>query len=226
MRYVCTTCGEGDLWKATDSRRISSLTNDGEERYRDSSSSLPSPSISTASDESELTEWAGGNTISTGRPGGAEYRGRSASMSTRASREAVSGRGAGSDQASEAGGRGFELCPSCIETHGIAHAKAAASADKRSRSDQAVEGVRRRSELRHCFREKIWGPEGWSDIGQCFCSVWASDTGLTDDQSTMKRWNARYVGLIWFKIGTSVSRAPNSISVALVSATSYKSKPS
>jgi hypothetical protein len=95
-------------------------------------------------------------------------------MSTRASQEAVSGRGGssvGSSGSAEAAGRGFELCPSCIEVHGIDHAKAAESADRRLRADLAAEGVRRRSELRHSFREKFWGLEGWSDIGMSVLSI-------------------------------------------------------
>lgn len=165
MRYVCTTCGAGDLWKA-DASKPPFVP-----------SSQLSPSESDASDESDTTEWAqpgqgNGQRSGDGDGDGDEgqgFRHRSSSMSTRASREAVNGRGAllsgGTDEHDDAAlGRGYELCPSCIETHGIAHAKAAAKADKTARTQDGTR--RRRSEMRHAFREMIWGPEGWSDIGQ------------------------------------------------------------
>lgn len=58
---------------------------------------------------------------------------------------------------------GYELCPACIEEHGIAHAKAAAKLAKLER-ETGAKPVRRRA--RHAFREKIWGLEGWTDIGK------------------------------------------------------------
>jgi hypothetical protein len=57
--------------------------------------------------------------------------------------------------------RGYELCVACIEVHGIAHSKAAAKADRRSDSRRRKAGG-----LRHTFREKIWGTEGWQDVGE------------------------------------------------------------
>lgn len=51
--------------------------------------------------------------------------------------------------------RGYELCANCIEAHGIAHSKAAAKAARQ----------RRAGHIRHAFREKIWGLEGWIDVG-------------------------------------------------------------
>ena len=174
MRYVCTTCGEGDLYKASDkrssgSRPVQKISEQHEDRQRgSSSSSLPSPSVSVASDDSDETEWAGaerGGRNTLGEADSQAYRGRSASMSTRASREAVSGRG-GDPYESWGSASGFELCASCIESHGISHAKAAVAANRRARADQAANGVRAASEMRHCFREKLWGLEGWTDIGK------------------------------------------------------------
>lgn len=157
-----------------------------EDRQRGSSSSpLPSPSVSVASDDSDETEWAGAerggrNTI--GEADSQAYRGRSASMSTRASREAVSGRGGDAYESGDSA-NGFELCPSCIEIHGISHAKAAVAANRRARADPAAHGVRAGSEMRHCFREKLWGLEGWTDIGKSsgrMVPFWAKKTDGTE----------------------------------------------
>jgi hypothetical protein len=63
--------------------------------------------------------------------------------------------------------RGYELCPGCIEVHGIAHAKAAAKAAKSERNAEGGRRPKKRSRaLRHTFREKIWGVEGWIDVGE------------------------------------------------------------
>lgn len=69
----------------------------------------------------------------------------------------------GEFEARERAPRGYELCPACIEVHGIAHAKAASKAAKAERYE---ESRRRRKQrvLRHTFREKIWGVEGWIDV--------------------------------------------------------------
>jgi hypothetical protein len=56
----------------------------------------------------------------------------------------------------EAAPRGYELCANCIEGHGIAHSKAAARTARQ----------RRAGHIRHAFREKIWGTEGWVDVGE------------------------------------------------------------
>lgn len=52
---------------------------------------------------------------------------------------------------------GFELCPACVEVHGVSHAREASRGGMRSlRGDN----------WRHAYREKIWGHEGWVDVGQ------------------------------------------------------------
>ena len=55
---------------------------------------------------------------------------------------------------------GYELCPQCIEHHGVMHAKAAAKLAKAANA----RGRRRIGEKRHTFSEKIWAAEGWTDV--------------------------------------------------------------
>lgn len=148
MRYVCTTCGESDKWR---------------ENAPGKAPFLPAQNASASSISSEDTD----NTASNGSHGsqtiyGAELRSRSSSMCTDTS--ALSGLASYAEdemdrpQRSGSLPRGYELCPGCVEVHGISHAKAAAKDAKKK--------GRRVSELRHAFREKIWGPEGWVDVGE------------------------------------------------------------
>lgn len=62
--------------------------------------------------------------------------------------------------------RGYELCVGCIEIYGINHSKAAAKEARLSAQDLDGRSRRKRKELRHMFREKIWGTEGWTDVGE------------------------------------------------------------
>jgi hypothetical protein len=154
MRYVCTTCGEGDLWKENAPGRLPPAR---------PQMGLSDTGNSGASDLTELPEGSGSAAAYDPRP-------RSRSTATRGSIEAVNGgmpSPPGSPTAVAADTRavqtGYELCPACIEEHGIAHAKAAGRATSIS-----ADGTGRRVHRspRHAFREKIWGLEGWTDIGQ------------------------------------------------------------
>lgn len=150
MRYVCTTCGEGELWKENAPGRIP-----------------PNRSMSGLSeaDESEISDF----TEYPDDPGDADTydpRPRSKSTNTRGSIEAVDGGFISPPGSPHIGpdGRavqtGYELCPACIEEHGIAHAKASKSKRVSTNGSRRV-----RRAHRHAFREKIWGLEGWTDIG-------------------------------------------------------------
>ncbi|KAK4688499.1 hypothetical protein P7C73_g1605, partial [Tremellales sp. Uapishka_1] len=166
MRYVCETCGEGEMWK---------------ENAPGKAAFVPPRVASDRSDGSgsDSTSWA--LTTSTGTE---TVRSRSGSISTTASRGSVSGSAVASPTSLEfrylrdhsptdttpplirktlTPPRGYELCAGCIESHGIAHSKAASKAAK---LEAKHFGKRTRGRgLRHTFRETIWGVEGWTDIG-------------------------------------------------------------
>lgn len=152
MRYVCTTCGEGDLWKENAPERLPPIR----PLY-----GVSETDESETSDLTELPDDAGGSTTYDPRP-------RSRSTATRGSIEAVAGGlptppGSPTTLPSDHAIRtGYELCPACVEEHGIAHAKAASKAAK---IESLGSGRRGRRSTRHSFREKIWGLEGWTDIG-------------------------------------------------------------
>jgi len=165
MRYVCLTCGEGDMWNGDVKDKPAFVgprhSSDGD--MNDASS--------------DRTEWAAQAGTSGSHTILDIARSRYGSSSTHASRGSVGGVADGafsdtqavydSDQgltppdspSSQAGrlsrsarNRGYELCPSCIEEHGIVHSNMARR--------------RRVGSLRHAFREMIWGVEGWTDVGE------------------------------------------------------------
>ena len=100
---------------------------------------------------------------------------------------------------------GYELCAGCIEFHGIAHAKAA------TELANAVMGRKRKDrELRHAFREKIWGSDGWKDIGELEHSVMSKmQLLLTETKSTLRMGVVRFVELCCLVIATCVCLAPD-----------------
>ena len=124
-------------------------------------------------------------------------RPRSESTSTHTSREplrGVNGKGR------QVGPVGYELCPGCIEVHGLEHARSSAIPAGSSR---------RISESRHTFREKIWGPQGWQDVGKYFPSP---DRSLLRVQNTTRILSVPFVMLQSWTIATNAFPVPNSIS--------------
>jgi hypothetical protein len=131
MRYVCLDCGEADMWKENER----SKTHYG----------ISETGHSDGSGETAMIPLGNGNTM---RP-------RSESTSTHTSRgSGLADNGKERQVISE----GYELCPGCIEVHGLEHARSSAS----SQPGQSL----RISETRHTFREKIWGSHGWQDVGK------------------------------------------------------------
>jgi len=73
---------------------------------------------------------------------------------------------------------GYELCASCIEHTGIAHAIEAAGLASTSPGrgssvpsspedvSQWTRSAPRKGQLRHCYLEKSWGHRGWEDVGK------------------------------------------------------------
>lgn len=136
MRYVCLSCGEGEMWSEHASGRAQ---------------------FSGERDFAEDEESNGSDTVyNAARP-------RSASLST--SHGSAHG-DAEPETHSRARRSGYELCASCIEVHGIAHAKAAAERYRSAMSSTDGRARRRAGEMRHTFREKSWAAEGWVDVGE------------------------------------------------------------
>lgn len=84
---------------------------------------------------------------------------------------------------------GYELCSSCIESVGVVHSSEAIrvrsplprspSSHSQSSSSSSSEGLqtlsqlsrtapRTKGQMRHAFREKLWGRNGWKDVGKLF----------------------------------------------------------
>ncbi|KDQ13057.1 hypothetical protein BOTBODRAFT_33932 [Botryobasidium botryosum FD-172 SS1] len=85
---------------------------------------------------------------------------------------------------------GYELCMACIEDHGVKHAVESAQAmnsvtptsgspasspdDTRTVTHTRQSSLRRKGQVRHAFKEQIWGVGGWKDVEQddyAICSI-------------------------------------------------------
>ncbi|OWZ68671.1 hypothetical protein AYX14_00879 [Cryptococcus neoformans] len=187
LRYVCQTCGEGEMWM---------------ENAPGKAAFVPPkvPSDSSQSDaSSEVTEFAAhGAASSSGSRTvyNTTSRSRSGSISTNASRGSVQALAGSSSSPTNATCHfdfgftpphspisalgdttpslarddqpqrkvGYELCAGCIEIHGIRHTKAAARTAKNELRGTELRRREKAGQLRHTFKERIWGPEGWTDV--------------------------------------------------------------
>ncbi|GMK56642.1 hypothetical protein CspeluHIS016_0304820 [Cutaneotrichosporon spelunceum] len=147
MRYVCTACGEGDMW-SVNAVKASFLPRIASEHESDSDGTAWGMAAHAAS----ASSGSDGQTVHNGRLGGADSD--AASNGSAASPDSLRPVEMGGPDGFEAAPRGYELCANCIEAHGIAHSKAASRAARQ----------RRAGHIRHAFREKIWGTEGWVDV--------------------------------------------------------------
>jgi len=172
MRYVCLDCGEADMWKENEPATLKAQYGNSETGHSDGSG------------ETAMIPPQGS------RP-------RSESTSTHTSREPVQGV---NGKGRQMGPVGYELCPGCIEVHGLEHARSSAISAGSSR---------RISESRHTFREKIWGPQGWQDVGKYFPPPGRSILSL---QNTTKIPNVLYVMPQFWMTATNASPVPNSTS--------------
>ena len=66
---------------------------------------------------------------------------------------------------------GFELCPGCIETHGIEHTRMMGIRAVRPGVSDTLNGLggklRQFGAMDHTYRELIWSATGWRDISAC-----------------------------------------------------------
>jgi hypothetical protein len=181
MRYVCLDCGEADMWKENE------------------------PSTSKAEyGNSETGHSDGSGETAMIPPQGS--RPRSESTSTHTSREPLRGVNGKGRQIQPVG---YELCPGCIEVHGLEHARL---------SSIPAGSSRRISESRHTFREKIWGPQGWQDVGK-YCPP--LNRNMLRLQNTTKTLSVRYVMPQSWMIDTNAFLALNSISANHVRLSRY-----
>lgn len=176
MRYVCTTCGEGDMWTASAENKLPPLAARVPSESEGSDSTAWAPLPAHPHGESAISLSSTSSPQSAVPLLGPTPRSRTGSVSTTSSSLSIavtngsagSNSGAPSPRLPDDIGfdeqqytrRGYELCPACIETHGIVHAKAAAKGKSRDRSGKRARG------FRHTFREKIWGNGKWVDVGE------------------------------------------------------------
>nr|XP_031862268.1 uncharacterized protein CI109_002233 [Kwoniella shandongensis]KAA5529340.1 hypothetical protein CI109_002233 [Kwoniella shandongensis] len=185
MRYVCRICGEGEMWEENASGKASFVSRSvsGESDLSDESSEAtewgvpPPASLATVNPFDSRTIYEASNSRSRGASStlidtsyaSTQNTGSSSSPTTATYRYGLDPTPPqspnGSSENVPRGNVGYELCAGCIEVHGIAHSKAAARLARSvsSRTGRATESQPGNS--RHAFREKIWGAEGWVDVG-------------------------------------------------------------
>ncbi|KAJ9117333.1 hypothetical protein QFC20_000481 [Naganishia adeliensis] len=71
---------------------------------------------------------------------------------------------------------GYELCPACIEVHGIKHTKAMSEMEPGELGTRRTvqRNVRKLGALNHTYKELLWGAKGWKEIeyhDKCKCSI-------------------------------------------------------
>lgn len=81
---------------------------------------------------------------------------------------------------------GYELCSGCIESAGVTHAIEAGlapgtsptvgnmsphSPEDAQRALQWRRSAPKKGQLRHAYREKVWGHGGWEDVGACLTEI-------------------------------------------------------
>ena len=161
MRYVCTLCGPGHFWLEDDaSRRGAAMPVFARRNSEDQSSEGSSSSASSG----EATTWA---------PPRESFGSGRVSTSRSAPSDEGESNGDGHsavhfDAPVEANLDGYELCPSCIEVHGIQHAKAMGEIElqKQAAHRTLPSNIRKLGALNHTYKELLWGARGWKEIGK------------------------------------------------------------
>ncbi|GHJ88425.1 hypothetical protein NliqN6_4827 [Naganishia liquefaciens] len=168
MRYVCTLCGPGHFWLEDDTSRRGGVMPVAPRRNSEDQSSEGS---SSSASSGEATTWAPPRESASGSPVTPLQSGLS-------DRERIGDAGptAIPDTPLEANRNGYELCPSCIEFHGIQHAKAMGELElqKQAAHRRLPSNIRKLGALNHTFKELLWGARGWKEIEYhdlCKCSI-------------------------------------------------------
>jgi hypothetical protein len=189
FRYVCATCGEKHPWNLQSSGGSSSssslpLLANGKGKSKASSTdnladppdvfTYPPYPLSPASSQDTLRQ----------SPSSSPLSSRSSSWTILGSHEhplsknkplpnlpEPSSHSGSSDEA------GFELCSNCIESAGVVHAENSSNSTlakpvssspnptSRSSSSGSERTAKKKTLLRHAFTEKVWGSQGWQDVG-------------------------------------------------------------
>ena len=185
FRYVCTTCGEREPhsrhsfppWNGKGKgKAVSSNGNTNPFNYnthaRQPTTPSPSSSSWTLLGTPDLPPRTSSLQASIGKPNASVQR----LLHPSSSQDTLFV--PPSDNLPHMGSTGYELCCSCFESTGVLHALEAGATTPRSHSPlsssqediRAILQFRRtaprsKGHIRHAYREKVWGREGWKDVG-------------------------------------------------------------
>ena len=164
FRYVCSTCGE----KTPKTYSLSPLNGKGKAKdgstadpFRDPFSYPPS-GYRTPKPTRPLPSLPSMDAL------------RGSSSKSVSSNGSSSSSGSASSTTLAGGETGYELCPNCFQTEAIVHAlevSSATEAEPASPNSEYARSQRHRKapqkgQFRHAFQEKVWGVDGWKDVGE------------------------------------------------------------
>jgi len=166
IRYVCSTCGEK---LPVDDRKGKS-----KDSLLGAYSYLPGPRVSPFSlSHSHLNLTSSQTLVGSSDTLHDSITGRAKPLPSIPSSSSLAVPGAPSI-------RGYELCNGCIESVGVHHAievglssglspgfSVLASPEDTQVASQWRRAAPKKGQLRHAYREKVWGHNGWEDVGQC-----------------------------------------------------------
>lgn len=172
MRYVCSICGQGRMWLEDGERESATMGGSSSSGSGSMTTEWQPPQVS-GSVEEQIAE-------ALESPVGSPVHGTHQELDQIISpSETVTPHsnpfthGLGRHKSAH----GYELCPGCIEAHGVEHTRAMGSQGQGQ--DRSVSKRRRLGTMNHTYRELIWSATGWRDIST-YCS------GFTDHNADSK----------------------------------------
>lgn len=176
IRYVCAMCGEKEpVCNSLGTSESNLDIGKGKERNSDVVHSYPPSAPQTAFSPSfsgtDLTLWSGS-------PHARNEHRNDKPLPCLPSSGLASYNIRGSSSLSRLGNVGYELCSGCIEAAGIYHALCASTERVGSIGPEPTSpedamslwirsAPRHKGQLRHAYFEKVWGHQGWDDVGAC-----------------------------------------------------------
>lgn len=172
IRYVCAMCGEKEpVCNSLVASESSLDIGKGKERGSDGVHSYPPSAHQTIQLSSSIspssTIWSSSPPTRNEHSNNKPLPGLPSSSPT-----LYNSRASGSPSESE--NMGYELCSGCIEAAGIYHALCISTERVGSIGPEPTEDAmslwirsapRQKGQLRHAYFEKVWGHQGWDDVG-------------------------------------------------------------
>ncbi|WVO18309.1 hypothetical protein L204_106024 [Cryptococcus depauperatus] len=176
LRYVCRTCGEGEMWQGNTSSEagLAPRRQSSSDGGRSSNTTKLAVSLSTSDTGSQtvyndpLCRLNGSLTanIPDDLPQvlGGSYRQPLPDYTPSHSPDSRLHPLLAVTDRPLSWNTGYELCAGCVEIHGIQHSKVASGIPGSELNEAELQPRNIVGGLRHTFKERVWGPNGWTDV--------------------------------------------------------------